>query len=192
MQKTRVWSLIWEHCTCHGATNSMHRNCSALCSQAQELQLLKPAHPTVLQQEKPQWEARASQLESSPWSRQKEKKPAQQQSPRTAKNKTKWIEFFKYSLFNILNSNFKMFTNYTFQFVSVLTTWCRNLTWIWFTCSPVDINCITLAIIFLIFLFANLVLILLVCPYAKTTHSIPGGSTRWLSWAKKIAKMLKS
>ena len=35
------------------------------------------------------WEARASQLESSPWSRQKEKKPAQQQSPRTAKNKSK-------------------------------------------------------------------------------------------------------
>ena len=64
---------VQEGCsTCHGANESVHHDNWAC----------------VLQQEKPlQWEAYASQLESSPCSPQLEKAHAQQRRPNTAKIK---------------------------------------------------------------------------------------------------------
>ena len=72
---TWVWSMIWEDTTCLGATKPLHRNhwASALEPRnhncwAYVLQRPKPKQPRacVLQQEKPpEWEAHASQLESS-------------------------------------------------------------------------------------------------------------------------------
>ena len=62
---------IQEDPTCHGANKSVHHNWAR-----------------VLQQEKPlQWEAYASQLESSPCSPQLEKAHTQQREPNTAKIK---------------------------------------------------------------------------------------------------------
>ena len=75
MQRTWIWSLIWEDPTVHKATEPMHHNYWAWVPQ-----LLKPMQPRAraLQQEKPlQWEAWALQLEYN---------RVQQQRPSAAKN----------------------------------------------------------------------------------------------------------
>ena len=59
----------------------------SLCSRAQEPRLLKPMCPRAPppQQEKPlQWQARALQVESSPYSLELEKALMEQQRPNTA------------------------------------------------------------------------------------------------------------
>ena len=84
---------IQEDPTCHRATKPICHN-----YWAHEPQLLKPAHPKACglqQEEPPQWEAQAPQLESSPHSLQLEKSPTQQQPrPSTAKN-NKYINLKK-------------------------------------------------------------------------------------------------
>ena len=81
MQGTRVWSLAWEHSTCHGAAEPVYHYWACTLEPgshnwAYVLQLLKTAHPRAQapQQEKPQqWGTRASQLESCPHLPQLEK-----------------------------------------------------------------------------------------------------------------------
>ena len=83
MQETRVWFLVWEDPTCHGATKPAHHNYWAHVSQ-----LLRLAYPRAraLQQEKPlQGEACAPHLESSFCPVQLEKAPAQQRKPSATK-----------------------------------------------------------------------------------------------------------
>ena len=69
-QETRVWALVWEYPTCHGATKCLRHNYWACALEpvshtywARVPQLLKPAHlEPILCNEKPQqWEANAPQ-----------------------------------------------------------------------------------------------------------------------------------
>ena len=83
--------------TCYGATKAVDHSYWACALEPRNhnywtyvLQLLKPKSlkAYALQQEKPpQWEVCTLQLGSSPCSLQLEKKPMQQQRPRTAKSK---------------------------------------------------------------------------------------------------------
>ena len=90
MQETQIRPLIWEEPTGRWTAKRMHhtywacalepRSCN---SWAHLPRLLKPVHPRACalpQEEPPQWEAQALQLESSPGSLQ-QKKPAQQRKP---------------------------------------------------------------------------------------------------------------
>ena len=81
MQKTRVWSLIWEDPICYRETKPMRYNYWAHVPQ-----LLKPVHPRAhamrsLQEKPLQWEACAPQLESRPCSLQLEKSMCSSEDP---------------------------------------------------------------------------------------------------------------
>ena len=100
MQKTQVWSLIWEDPTCHKATKPRYHNSSARalesvsCNyQAHVLQLLKPARPRAcaLQQKSLQWEACTPQLESSPQTQKLEKSPAKPKINKLYIKKKEWV-----------------------------------------------------------------------------------------------------
>ena len=90
MQQMRVQSLIQEDPTCCRATKSTYHSCWACALEHSNhnywaciLQLLKPACPRgrVLQPERPQWEACALQLESSPRSLKLEKSLHSNENP---------------------------------------------------------------------------------------------------------------
>ena len=75
MQGTQVRSLVWEDCTCYGATKSVHHNywtCAlepgSCNSWAHVLQLSKPRHlqPELCKEKLPQWEAHTLQWRVAP------------------------------------------------------------------------------------------------------------------------------
>ena len=100
MQGTQVQSLVQKDSTCYVAIKPMYHNYWAWTPEpescnylAHKLQLLKPAHSrdhAPQQENQPQWEANALQLETSPCLPQLEKTLKQQWRASTAKNK--WIK----------------------------------------------------------------------------------------------------
>ena len=77
MQGTPVLSLVYEDPTCHAATKPMSYTYWSLCA----------LEPVFHNETQPQWEALASQLESSPHLPQPEEALTQQQRLSTALNK---------------------------------------------------------------------------------------------------------
>ena len=103
-QETRVWSLIQEDPTCHGAAKSVCHNCWA-CAVDSGTASTAAAHPRAgaLQQEKPpQWEARALE-QSSPFSQQLEKSPHRgEEDPAESKINKQNLKKFVWSVFSSL------------------------------------------------------------------------------------------
>ena len=88
MQGTRVWALVREDLTCHGATKPVRHNYGACALEpvSHNYWAHVPRACAPQQEKPPQWESYAPQQRVAPRSPQLEKAHTQQWRPNTAKN----------------------------------------------------------------------------------------------------------
>ena len=96
MQETRVWSLIWEDLTCHGATEHLRHSYWACALDQGSRSRWSPCSTA---EKPPQWEARTRQLDSGPSSLQLEESLCSNEDPAEPKiNKNYFLKRRKFDI----------------------------------------------------------------------------------------------